>query len=69
MAGKKPMGRLLEVETGIVHYESAPRMDAVTLCQISDWLGTQGARDMEPDCPVTCQSCRWIFEYCNRFRA
>lgn len=60
----RKIGRLLEPETSLVHYESPPGMDCVTLCQISDWLGV--ARGEPTAAPVTCQPCRWIMDFCRK---
>lgn len=64
MAKKKPARRVLEVSTGMVHYEPAPMADAVTLCGITDWLG-KGEAGEETDRPVDCPSCLDIMAFCR----
>ena len=68
MSGKKRQApRVLEGETGLVHYEAPLGMDCVTLCHISDWLGT--SQGVPTDEAVTCQPCGWIMKFCHSHTA
>jgi hypothetical protein len=63
MPKRHTIGRVLERENGMVHYESAPGTDCVTLCQRTDWLGTLGGEDTNAE--VTCRPCQWIMNFCR----
>lgn len=63
---KPSFERVKELDNGMVHIRARAGMDQMTLCGITDWLGTKGA---EPTTgPLTCQPCRWIAEYCQSCR-
>lgn len=57
----KPLGRVLEPDTGLVHYSPYPTQDAVTLCNITDWF--QCTHGKPTKAAATCNSCRNIVDY------
>jgi hypothetical protein len=64
---KPKMPRVLEPDTGIVHYKSDDFADAVTLCGMTDWLGQTPGKDTTE--ALTCHGCKSIKQYCDKHSA
>lgn len=63
---RKELPKVTEPSTGLIHYDSAPIMDAVTLCGKTDWLGEQIGE--ATDQVVTCASCQSIVDHIHAHR-
>lgn len=60
---KRELPRVLEPDTGIVHFEGAPGWGFWSLCGGTDRIGFP---DVVPtDAPCTCAFCRAIARYCQ----
>lgn len=70
LSPKPAFAMVRELETKMVHIKPPPMLDQVTLCGMTDWLGTdhkgrpRGGEDVKRG-PVTCQGCRWIANFCQ----
>ena len=63
--------RITEPDENMVHYESYPSQDAVTLCNMTDFLGQTPGKPTRK--PVTCCMCRnivkWVQSHKREFEA
>lgn len=63
---KPSFRRIRENDGGLVHLDPPINLDQVTLCGITDWIGTLGCEEVTA--PVTCIPCRSIADYCQSHR-
>lgn len=52
--------RVAEPSRGLVHFESVDIMDAVTLCGLTDWIGSKDGDGETTDSAVNCRICESI---------
>jgi len=64
---KPKMPCITEPDEDLVHYESESLMGNVTLCGITDFLGSTSGEYTDES--VTCSACQAIFKFCNSHRA
>lgn len=57
-----------ETDTGIVHIDAPPGLDQVTLCGLTDWLGSKGGIGHPSKKKVTCWHCRQMATFCQQHR-
>ena len=63
---KYELDKVTEPDENLVHFCAPPGMDQVTLCGLTDWIGTTKGDRTEED--VTCNSCRTIVGHIHRHK-